>query len=145
MILQDLSPAMSCSWLVNFQFFSVHFPRLTESNFVSEGKKRVDFVDSETCLLIVMLMGCSKKRNCLCSPARLCNSRTALVPIHSPFYLFPQLMTSLPGCVWAASLFRNRTPCQFFLFFPWHPLVLPCSLIRQRWAISPLHTRLGWL
>lgn len=103
--------------------------------------ERVDFGDPETCLLLVMPMGCPKKRSCLCSLASVCDSGTAVVPIPSPAYLFPQFS----GHIWAVSLFRNMIYCQFFLFSPHHPLALPCSLIRQKWAISPLHTPLGWL
>lgn len=84
-----MPPAMSCQWLVNFQFFSVHLPRLTKFHFVSDGKKRVDFVDPEMCLLLAMPMGCSKERRYLCSPASLCDLRTAVAPILSPSYLFP--------------------------------------------------------
>lgn len=48
------------------------------------------FVDPEMCLLLVMPTECSKDKSCLGSPASLCNSRTAAVPIHSPSCHFPQ-------------------------------------------------------
>lgn len=102
-----------------FQFFSVLFPRLTESNFVSEGQKRVDFVDSEMCLLLVMSMGCWKKRTCLCSPASLCNSRTPVVPIHCPSYLFPQFMTYLFLVIYKLPLCSETGHIpSFFSIFP---------------------------
>lgn len=50
-------------------------------------------VDPEMCLLLVMHMECSKEKRCFGSPASLFNSRTVVVPIHSPFFHFPQFMT----------------------------------------------------
>lgn len=46
----------------------------------------------DMCLLLAMPMGCSKERRYLCSPASLCDLRTAVAPILSPSYLFPHFL-----------------------------------------------------